>query len=400
MRAAVIVLSDLGRNPRMQRHARAWAKHADVDLIGLQGSTLEPGVELTPRLTIHRLRDGSGKPRARTSVSRFVFASALRAAAHALSAFRILMRVPRPDVILVGNPPAVPALGVSWLVARLRRARLVIDWQDLSHRRAAAQVGESHRLVRSIARSERRWARRADAHIVATQALADWLKREYGVASTVVYDRPMSAAPAAEPSSPVLAELDGPLAVCPTNWGADEDFDLLLEALERTDRSLARSAKPGKLTVLLTGTGELRGAFEARLARRQFTHIGVRVAEVEAHAAIEKADIGLCLHQSASGLDLPMVLSDLRAAGVPACVYDYAPVLTEVLTRGHEGVTFGEPGELTTLLFSVATGDASRDSLLVQSRAWLATHPSETWEDHWQTAMSAVLPEFQGSKVP
>ncbi|MGH9383490.1 MAG: glycosyltransferase [Vicinamibacterales bacterium] len=394
MRAAVVVLSDLGRNPRMQRHARAWAMLADVDLIGLHGSALEPGIDGTPRLAVHRLRDGRMQARSRASVSRFVVASALRAAAHALSAFRALMRLPRPDVILVGNPPAVPALGVCWVVSRLRGARFIIDWQDLSHRRAAAQIGESHRLVRSIARSERRWARRADAHVAASQALADWLRREYGVQAAVVYDRPMRSSAVAVPSPTVLAELGSPLAVCPTGWGADEDFDLLLEALERTDRSLSKGAPPAKLTVVLTGTGELRGAFETRLARRQFAHVAVRVLEVDSHAAIAIADIGICLHQSASGLDLPMVLSDLRGANVPACVYDYAPVLTEVLTNGREGVRFGEPGELMTLLVAAATRDSSSSSSenpLARSRAWLASNPPETWEDTWPTAMAAVI---------
>jgi beta-1,4-mannosyltransferase len=389
MRAAVVVLSDLGQNPRMQRHARAWASRADVDLIGLHGSTLETGVEGTPRLTVHRLRDGRAA-RSRTSVSRFVLASALRAVAHAFSAFRVLMGLSRPDVILVGNPPAVPALAVCSLVARLRGARLVIDWQDLSHRRAAAQLGESHRLVRSIARSERRWARRAHAHVAATQALADWLRRESGVQATVVYDHPMSSTPTPA-TSETIRDSGVPLVVCPTSWGADEDFDLLLEALERADRTLAKGAKSGRLSVLLTGTGELRGAFEARLARRQFTHIAVRVATIDSHAAIAKADVGLCLHQSASGLDLPLVLSDLRAAGVPACVYDYAPVLTEVLTDGREGVRFGEPGELMALLVAVATDDSS-DSPLARSRAWLAAHPAETWEDHWEQTMRPVVP--------
>jgi beta-1,4-mannosyltransferase len=390
MRAAVVVLSDLGKNPRMQRHARAWANHADVDLIGLAGSALEPDVDASPRLTVHRLRDGRVTAASRKSVRRFVFSSALRAIGLWVRTFRALMALPRPDVILVANPPAVPAFSVCALVARLRGARLVIDWQDLSHRRAAVQVGESHRLVRSIARAERRWARRASTHLAASQALADWLQREYGVRAIVVYDRPGRGAArgAVAASTP---EVPSPLALCPTSWGADEDFDLLLEALERTDRNLARHEKAGQLTVLLTGTGELRSAFEARLSRRQFTRIAVRVTEEDWHRWLGQAAIGLCLHQSASGLDLPLVLSDLRGAGVPAVVYDYAPVLTEVLTRGHEGVTFGEPGELTNLLVAVANGDSAAGATLAQSRGWLADHPAETWEEQWERTVLPVL---------
>ncbi len=51
--------------------------------------------------------------------------------------FRILMRIPKPDVILVQNPPAFPTLFVAWLASRLRGARFVIDWHNLSHTVAA-----------------------------------------------------------------------------------------------------------------------------------------------------------------------------------------------------------------------------------------------------------------------
>ena len=204
-------------------------------------------------------------------------------------------------------------------------------------------------------------------------------------------------------TSEAIRDSGVPLVVCPTSWGADEDFDLFARSAR------ARGLHPGQRSEVRQAlraphrNRELRGAFEARLARRQFTHIAVRVATIDSHAAIAKADIGLCLHQSASGLDLPLVLSDLRAAGVPACVYDYAPVLTEVLTDGREGVRFGEPGELMALLVAVATNDSS-DSPLARSRAWLAAHPAETWEDQWQKTMGrsflSRVPRFQGSKVP
>ena len=95
--------------------------------------------------------------------------------------------------ILVQNPPAFPTLFVAWLASRLRGARFVIDWHNLSHTIAAVRLGERHRAVKAIARSERRWAKRADAHLAVSQALADWLAREYKVKAAVVYDRPGDA---------------------------------------------------------------------------------------------------------------------------------------------------------------------------------------------------------------
>ena len=162
------------------------------------------------------------------------------------------MRIPKPDVILVQNPPAVPSLSMAWLAARLRGARFVIDWHNLSHTIAAVKVGEGHRAVKSLARGERRWAKRADGHLAVSQAMGDWLAREYRVKPVVVYDRPAAsfAPPSAAAAAALWSKLSAdyqlgatrpPIVVCPTSWTPDEDFDLLLEALERAERTLRRA---------------------------------------------------------------------------------------------------------------------------------------------------------------
>ena len=92
--------------------------------------------------------------------------------------------------------------------------------------------------------------------------------------------------------------------------------------------------------MLLTGRGQLKTDFETRLARRDFKRLAVRTAWLEPNdypVLVGMADAGLCLHQSSSGLDLPMKLSDFRGVGVPVCAYDYAPVLGEAITPGEKG---------------------------------------------------------------
>ncbi|MDO8679289.1 MAG: glycosyltransferase [Acidobacteriota bacterium] len=440
MRTAVIVLGDLGRSPRMQYHAVSLADAGgEVDLIGLEGAPPILAVSANPRIHVHQLVDRSVSTRARGGVGRFVIASMFRAARQALRLWRVLMRVPKPDTILVQNPPAVPTLAVAWLVAKLRGARLVIDWHNLSHSVAAIRLGERHRAVRALARSERRWARRAGAHLAVSQAMAAWLQRKYGVRATVVYDRPPQAFLRPLPADQAalwakVAPMAGlgvdriPLVVCPTSWTPDEDFDLLLEALERADRTLtgplaggdkpflsadlsavaqAKAEAPGakvaglsspSLAVVLTGKGALRESFEARAARRNFKSVAVRTLWLEPNdypIFVGMADLGLCLHQSSSGLDLPMKLADFRGPGVPAAAFDYSPVLGEVLTAGKEGVTFRDPGDLANLLVAIAKRSATSDSPLARSRTWLAAHPSERWEDHWKaTAGTVLMPGF------
>jgi beta-1,4-mannosyltransferase len=396
----------------MQYHAASLAAAGgEVDLIGLEGTPPVPAVAADARIRCHRLPDRAFAGRSKGGVRRFVWGSALRALGQAARLFGTLMRIPKPDLILVQNPPAIPALPVAWLASRLRRARFAIDWHNLSHTIVAVKLGEQHRAVKAVARSERRWAKRADAHVAVSQTLASWLSREFRVTAAVVYDRPAAAfiMPSVAARSALWARLAAehhlgtvrpPIVVCPTSWTPDEDFDLLLESLERAERQLmkldrsadARSATMD-LAVFLTGRGPLRESFERRAARRNFKAIAVKTAwldPVDYPTLIGMADLGLCLHQSSSGLDLPMKLADLRGAGVPVAVYDYAPVLGEVMTTGREGVIFRDPGELANLFIAVATR-SSADSALSKSREWLAHHPPERWDKQWEEAAKPHL---------
>ena len=387
----------------MQFHALSLAQAGgDVDLVGLEGTAVHPAVASEPRITQHRLADGSFASRAGGGVRRFVVLSAFRVIAQAWPLYRKLSRLPQPDVILVQNPPAMPTLAVAWLVSRRRGARLIIDWHNLSHTIAAVRLGETHRAVRALARSERRWARRADGHLTVSKALAEWLLREYGARAMVLYDRPLRSFDQPDAAKArglwaklaaqgVLPDAHVPLVVCPTSWTPDEDFDLLLEALERAERRLAGGPR---LSLVLTGRGALRETFEARLSKRRLSAITVRTVWLEPEdypVLIGMADLGLCLHQSSSGLDLPMKLADFRGPGVPVAAYDYAPVLSEVLTNGNEGLTFKDPGQLANLLVALANGAAEPGGPVARSRQWIDAHPAVRWEDQWRDVAAALF---------
>jgi beta-1,4-mannosyltransferase len=292
-----------------------------------------------------------------------------------------------------------------------------VDWHNLAHTVLAVRLGDGHRAVRALKRSERRWSRGADAHLAVSRGLADWLQREYGIRATVIYDRPPRAFDRPTPAAASalrdtlsrelsIASSGVPLVVGPTSWTPDEDFDLLIEALERAERQLrpdgpaatpaasASAAPVPSLALILTGRGSMRETFEKRIARRDLKHIAVRTAWIDPAdypTLVGMADLGLCLHQSSSGLDLPMKLSDFRGAGVPVCTFDYAPVLGEAMVSGQQGVTFTDPGQLAKVLVQVASGQMPADSPLARSRAWLAANPVERWEDQWVEKAAPVL---------
>jgi beta-1,4-mannosyltransferase len=396
----------------MQYHALALAvNEGEVDLVGLEGAPLHAVLTAEPRIRSHRLSDRLFRSRTSRGRTRFVLMSAARVSMQGSALLSMLLRLPKPDVILVQNPPALPTLPAAWMAARMRGARLVIDWHNLSHTMLAVRLGEEHRAVRALKRSERRWARRADAHIAVSKSLADWLQKEWKITATVLYDRP----PAIFTRTPLAAANDLwqrlsrelnlgsrriPIVVAPTSWTLDEDFDLLLEALERAERTLtsqlgrADGSAPD-LAVLLTGRGDMRADFERRVARRDFKRLAVRTVWLEPAdypTLIGMADAGLCLHQSSSGLDLPMKLADFRGAEVPVCAFDYSPVLGEVLTHGREGITFHEPGQLASVLLALATADLSTAPAFAAARTWLAGNPVERWEAEWSRVESAFVP--------
>jgi beta-1,4-mannosyltransferase len=378
---------------------------------------VQAAVAAEPRIHCHRLSDRAFGSRASGSRRRFVIFSAARAATQGVGLFWKLMRLPRPEVVLVQVPPASPSLAVSRIVSRLRGARLVVDWHNLAHTVLAVRLGDQHRAVRALKRSERRWSRRADAHLAVSQALADWLQREYGVRATVVYDRPPRAfgRPAADASAALRDKLSRelslgspgiPWVVGPTSWTPDEDFDLLIEALERAERELrkvnpstaATEPAPGHpgpaLALILTGRGAMKEEFDRRIARRELRRIVVRTAWIDPAdypTLVGMADLGLCLHQSSSGLDLPMKLADFRAAGVPVCTFDYAPVLGEAMVHGQQGVTFTDPGHLAQVFVQVASGQVPPDSALARSRGWLSANPVERFEDQWAEKAGSVM---------
>src|ERR1700747_3512165 len=67
MRAAVVVVGDLGRSPRMQYHAHALAASGvDVDFVGDAGAPLPKAITDHPRIPVRhigqaRLRDRVGR---------------------------------------------------------------------------------------------------------------------------------------------------------------------------------------------------------------------------------------------------------------------------------------------------------------------------------------------------
>jgi beta-1,4-mannosyltransferase len=295
--------------------------------------------------------------------------------------FTLLMLQPY-GVIIIQNPPCLPALIAAYMNSLFNRSTIVIDWHNLGYAMFAQRLGSDHLLVKLARNLEKVLCRLAHKHICVSEAMKDWLAQHFSVNAVVLYDRPAKIFSATSPSlkqrhcllssleyrdnilfpsltkvaakgdpsgnqtaddtgvlsgelstcqtafenilSSNNAGVDGGLTLCndrakivvsATSWTEDEDFSVLLEALQRLDLILltSSSAENERVLVVVTGKGPLKAAFEASVrdltARGLLLRVAVKTAWLSSEDysfLLRCADLGICLHTSSSGLDLPM----------------------------------------------------------------------------------------------
>jgi beta-1,4-mannosyltransferase len=152
------------------------------------------------------------------------------------------------------------------------------------------------------------------------------------------------------------------LVVSSTSWTPDEDFGVLLGAARRYDSLAAADPSLPPVLCLVTGKGAGRAAWTARMGATRLTHWAFRTLWLEPGdypALVGCADVGVCLHTSSSGLDLPMKVVDLFGAGVPVLAARY-PAIGELVLAGGNGLLFDGVGQLTEGLVRVLRGLGGR----------------------------------------
>ena len=367
--AAVVVVGDLARSPRMVNHARELARcGVRVWLVGYLDREFDvPEGVLVRALHWPRNRNGSA--------GWWLPKAGLRMGWALFDLLAILCRL-RPDTILVQNPPAFPTLLAGWIASRVVRAQLVLDWHNYGYSMLALRLGGGHPMTRIAAHYEVFAARRASHHFCVSEAMRQDIERAFGLKARVLYDLPVRW------DGRDVAAGERAIVVCPSGWTADEDMDLLLDALGILG--------PSEWEFHLTGDGPSRRRLEPRIEalRNAGTaiHLGF-LEERDYRALLGRAFIGLSLHRSASRLDLPMKIVDLFGAGVPVCALDYGPVLREQVREGETGLFFRTAAELAELLGRLQ----AQPALALQMRGWVRRRRNATWPVEWRRVAGPVI---------
>ncbi|VUZ39094.1 unnamed protein product [Hymenolepis diminuta] len=435
----LLVLGDVTRSPRIKNHAKSFAKEGwKVKLSGYMGNRPDTDEDIQycylsePPSCLDML------PRILSLPIKWFFLS--------ICLFFHLILHMKADILFVQSPPAVPTFSVVYFFAFFNGCLICIDWHNYGYTILSA-ASRRQTPIASIYKfmeiTFAAWFFNPNSHVktshfTVSEALKEDLLRRTGIEATVVYDRPTNEF---KPTNledahklflhlsqnyPQLRNLSGStegtvftevtnspkgscqwrsdrpaLVVSGCSWTPDDDFTVLMEALDIYNTVVASSPNIHyhKLICIVTGKGPLKTHFQSMIAGRNWEHVEVLTPWLEWSdypLLLGSADLGVSLHHSTSDLDLPMKVVDLLGAEVPVLALTY-PALSELLPDGQLGYHFRTPNELADHLEQLlmpkedfqGVGDSPDLARLRRNIRTLKQLPDMSWHTHW---CSTVLP--------
>uniref|UniRef100_A0A8C1VQ84 Chitobiosyldiphosphodolichol beta-mannosyltransferase n=1 Tax=Cyprinus carpio TaxID=7962 RepID=A0A8C1VQ84_CYPCA len=425
LNVCVLVLGDIGRSPRIQYHALSLSRHGyNVTLIGFLGTKPHQDIIEDDRIDILPISELKG-----LTVGPRIFRYASKVIFQSFQLFYVLMKIEDQGYILMQNPPGLPAIAVTWVASRLRGNQFIIDWHNYGYTIMALTHGENHFIVKLAKWYEKLFGRFSDHNLCVTNAMREDLRKNWNIEATTLYDKPPpifretplklqhelfirmgSTYLPFKPSLDVTKEYmeltaftehntqtgavtrsagRPALLISSTSWTEDEDFSVLLQALEEAGHKLP------SLVCVITGKGPQKEYYKKLIDSKEFHHIKICTPWLEAEdypVLLGSADLGVCLHKSSSGLDLPMKVVDMFGCCLPVCAIHFQ-CLHELVKHEENGLIFKDSKELSEqlkLLFSDFPGDQGKLGIF---RKNLRESRQQRWDENWDHNVLPLIKE-------
>ncbi|OVA03975.1 Asparagine-linked glycosylation protein 1-like [Macleaya cordata] len=468
-RAAVVVLGDLGRSPRMQYHALSLARQAslEVDIVAYGGSDPHAAILENRSIHIHKMRQWPPIPQGLQKILRPLILLLKPLTQFFMLLWFLCYKIPSPDLFIVQNPPSVPTLvAVKW-ASWLRHSAFIVDWHNFGYTLLGLSLGRSSLFVRIYRWLEKHYGKMADGSLCVTKAMHHELAQNWEIKATVLYDQPPEFFHPASleekhklfcrlnedishprgfrdcvsaghmrmygdhlKESLFTTQVDNDIVLKPgrpalvvssTSWTADEDFDMLLEAAVMYDRRVAailneddsneeevlcddscngKSYIYPRLLFIITGKGPEREKYEEQIKRLRLKRVAFRTMWLAAEdypLLLGSADLGVCLHTSSSGLDLPMKVVDMFGCGLPVCAVSFS-CIEELVKVGKNGLLFSSSSELADELLMLFKGFPDEcDALKALRNGVLERGSSARWATEWEQHAKPLISKASSS---
>ena len=368
---AILVLGDLNRSPRMLNHCVALSESfpniQEISLIGYDSTDIRKDISSNNKIKRYNISNRINKIFQHFPRILFIFTSFFKILFQIFSMFFILFKIPKFSFLILQNPPGIPSMFVCWLVCKLRKSKFIIDWHNYGY--TILKVNKRPNFIVKIAEKyEKFLGKKSDMNLCVSQAEKRDLKKNFGIDAICLPDKPLlglfkflssEQAPELYKKYKELNELldkNRPiLMISSTSWTPDEDFNILLNSFIKTEEMIKNEHKLNnikKVLFLITGKGPMKENFMKKVEKSNLNIFNVKSIWLDSDdypKLLALCDLGICLHYSSSGIDLPMKVVDMFSACLPAAAI-YYPTIEELVKNEENGFTFRNERELSKIL--------------------------------------------------
>uniref|UniRef100_A0A8C4V686 Chitobiosyldiphosphodolichol beta-mannosyltransferase n=1 Tax=Falco tinnunculus TaxID=100819 RepID=A0A8C4V686_FALTI len=417
-RVCVAVLGDLGRSPRMQYHALSLARHGrDVSLLGYLQSVPHGDVLRSDRIRLVPVRELRG-----LRVGPKLFQYGIKVIVQAAQLLYTMLTIDRPAYVLLQNPPGLPAIAVAWVACLFWRSKLIIDWHNYGYTIMSLSHGRNHPLVQIAKWYEKLFGRLSDYNLCVTNAMKEDLWVNCNIKAVTLYDKPasyfketpleiqhhlyMKLAKDYEPFKPRYVTESVSLSAERSAFTEMDEGNghvmktrgrpaLLISSTSWTDyeQYINEGVKLPSLVCVITGKGPLKDYYNGLINKLHFKHIQICTPWLEAEdypLLLGSADLGVCLHKSSSGLDLPMKVVDMFGCCLPVCAIHFE-CLHELVKHNENGLIFRDSSELAEQLKMLFLEFPTLEGKLHNFRKNLRASKQLRWDESWDQTVLPLL---------
>jgi beta-1,4-mannosyltransferase len=139
----------------------------------------------------------------------------------------------------------------------------------------------------------------------------------------------------------------------------------------------------------------MKQAFEAQVDNLHMSHVMITTAWLafaDYPRLLGVADVGISMHSSSSGLDLPMKIVDMFGCGLPALSVDY-DCIKELVKPGRTGLLFNSGQQLCQHLVTLLTDFPQNEKLQQMHNNVVKTYNADSnrWHPQWQKLIAPYL---------
>ena len=390
---AILVVGDLNRSPRMLNHCIALAESFpdinEISLIGYNGGDIRSDIANNTKIKQYHFFQRINKFLRKFPRFLFIFVALIKIITQIISLTWLLFRIPKFKFLILQNPPGIPSMLICWIMCKIRGSKFIIDWHNYGYTILKVN-NRPNFLVNLACKYEKYFGKKSDLNFCVSQAEKRDLKKEFGIDAVCLPDRPVkglfkflneeeanelykkypnelsslfdSHLPENKKNKPIVM-------ISSTSWTPDEDFSILLESFIKTEEMILEHIedkeqktlgnitkdKIKKILFLITGRGPLRDNFMKKVSEANLKYFDVKSIWLESDdypKLLSLVDLGISLHYSSSGIDLPMKVVDMFSGCLPVASI-YYDTIVELVEENKNGFLFKNDKDLCKILKNV-----------------------------------------------